>query len=53
MRNKKVDKFLQLSRKTTQTDRSLFCNSDGANADDIAFLKEKKIVYGLPRKGLI
>lgn len=53
MCNKKVDKFLQLSGKPTQTDISLLCNSDGANAEDIAFLKEKKISYWLPTRGLI
>lgn len=41
MYNKKVKSFYSYQEK--QTGMSLLCNSDGDNAEDIAFLKKKKI----------
>lgn len=44
MLKKKENKFLQIPRKTTQADTILLCNSDGADDDNVAFLKETSSV---------
>lgn len=48
MARKKENKFLQILRKTTQTDIIWLCNFDGADAEDIAFLKEN-VLWDVPR----
>lgn len=39
--------FLQILRKTMQTDIILLCNFDGADAEDVAFLKEN-VLWDVP-----